>query len=396
MSSRLTHAARVQNSEWRYDPATGYLRCTLVVLRSGILEYQAHELPGCPEGVSTVRVYVAPEVIAEAESIASLEGKSVTVGHVWQSSGVAGTECGALAGTPYIAVDGDELRSDIVVKGADAVRRVMLDPNDPERLVEVSSGFDSLFVWEPGVSPDGEAYDGYFQKIRYNHLALLPAGHGRGGELTRIINHTEGRNVMDFTKIKLRSGRFVRVANEDVSAVEADIQDTDAVTAAAIDPSKLEETLAALETAKAEAEAANSKVAELEGQVAALRDQLNDALSPEAVEVAAEQMAEERDDAEAVMVQNGLPMDATMRKLRGTALQVAVINSIRTKQGKTALTDEQVKTEGYVKGMFGVLREAAPVRAPAGHVAAQVQNSITQPQAFNARTHLERLNGAKK
>src|SRR5690606_24413474 len=106
----------------------------------------------------------------------------------------------------------------------EAVRRVMLPENDPNRLQEISSAGDWLVVFEPGTAPDGQAYDGYFVKLRYNHSALLPPGAGRAGASVRIINEREAPK-MDFTRVQIRNKktgavRAVRVANEDVAELE--------------------------------------------------------------------------------------------------------------------------------------------------------------------------------
>lgn len=378
----IKHRAKVRNSEWRYDPETGFLRCTAAILKAGIMEYAPHELPAMPEGMQLARVYVSPEELNNLESVASLEGMPVVIGHIWQTTETRGTGSGNVAGAPHVAEA--VLYADLLVTDPEAVRRIMLSEGDAEKLVEISSAFDAIVQWIAGITPDGISYDGIFIQIRYNHAALLPIGTGRAGATIRIINQSEGTK-MDFTRVKLRNGKTVRVANEDIDALERDMEATEAEVAAAVDPAKLTEIMAALEEEKAKRDEAQKKIDELSGQLDGLRDQLEKALDDETVVAAAEEMANERDEAEQVLVANGIGASVDVKKLRGTALKVAVLNSVRKATGKAELTAEQTAKADYVGGMFATLRESVGHRAPAGYQASAVTNSApAQPvSAFN-------------
>lgn len=383
----ITRKVRVKNNEWRYDPETGFLRCTVIVLKSGVMEYVAGELPNMPEGLQVARVYVSPEELSLPESVITLEGMPAVVGHIWQSTTTRNTGCGNVAGTPYVihseVAEVAELYCDVLVTDPETVRRIMLSDGDEEKLVEISSAFDARVTWTPGIAA-GISHDGTFSEISYNHIALLPTGCGRAGETVRIINQKDEAK-MEFTRIKLRSGGFARVANEDVPALEADMKAADEEVKKTIDPAKLQETLDALVAAKKERDDAQAKIDELEGSVAALREQLEDALSDTTVEAAAEQMSAEKDEAEQVLVANSLTMTPELKKLRGHPLRVAVVNSIRKASGRAELTAEQTGKEDFVSGMFGTIKETVAVRAPHGSEAFQVQNSaVKQPvNAFN-------------
>lgn len=381
----IKHRARVRNSEWRYDPETGFLRCTAAILKAGIMEYAPHELPDMPEGMMLARVYVSPEELECAVSVGSLEGMPVVIGHIWQTTGTRGTGSGNVAGAPYC--EAGVLYADLLVTDPEAVRRIMLQEGDAEKLVEISSAFDALVTWAPGITPEGIAFDGIFTQIRYNHAALLPIGTGRAGATIRIINQSEVTK-MDFTRVKLRSGKAVRVANEDVAELERDMEATADEVAAAVDPAKLEETLAALETAKAERDEAQKKVDELSGSLDALKAQLETALSEETVVAAAEEMANERDEAEKVLVANGIGASVDVKKLRGLPLKVAVVNSVRKATGKAELSAEQAAKADYVGGMFATMCESNGTRAPAGHKAAHVENAqVQQPKSAFDRAY---------
>ena len=400
---RITASARIQNNTWRFDPDTGFLRCTASILRAGIMMYTRADLEGAdiPEHLGDqIRLYVPQEELTDPESVASLEGKPIVIGHTWQTAGAL-SACGNHCGAPMI--QGDHLISDILITDPEAVRRVMLPENDPNRLQEISSAGDWLVVFEPGTAPDGQAYDGYFVKLRYNHSALLPPGAGRAGASVRIINEREAPK-MEFTRVQIRNKktgvvRAVRVANEDVAELEKAMVENEEVIDAAVSPEQLQAALDELATLKSEVGDKNARIAELEGMVQTYKDQLEAALSETSIEEAAAEMAEERDEAVTVMNAAGITgFDA--KGLRGHGLRTKVLNSIRVKNGKPELTADQAKDESLVKGMYlGYVETSGHARkVPGADVVtqAQIQNQQSSPALTGAADRMNRLYGKKE
>jgi hypothetical protein len=387
---RITTASRIQNNTWRYDPETGFLRCTAAILCAGVMTYSREELADSapPDGLESLRVYVPAEELAMPESIASLEGMPVVVGHVWQTAGNL-TGCGNISGAPSIS--GDHLVADILVTEPEAVRRIMLPAGNPERLEEISSAGDWSIIWTPGQSPAGEAYDGYFVKLRYNHSALLPAGAGRAGASVRIINTKEVAK-MEFTRVKLRTGQVVRVANEDVRELEAADAAAETEVKNAVSPEELQGALDELTALKAEVGDKNARISELEGVIQTYKDQLEAALSPDQVEEAAAEMTSEREEAAEVMNSNGLKLEDADKKLRGHALRTKVVNSVRIKNGKAALADDQAKDEAFVKGMYSTIAELGSVQKPGvtGANVVTIQNDKGDPQKVDLSDNAQR------
>lgn len=373
---RITGRVRIKNQQWRYDPETGWLRCTAVLLQNSVMPYQRAELKA-PHDINptqdTLYIWVNPEALAEPASLDSLEGTPVTMGaHVWQTSDSAELRCGAIAGRPCF--DGQDLSADILVTDKEAARRIMLPAGDPERLEELSTGFDALTVWEGGCNEVGP-FDGRFTQIRYNHTALLRAGEARGGSAVRIINTSEQPMPMETTRVRLRTGKHIHILNADVPAFD---EDQEAAETATVDAGQANELMAKVEELNKQLATLTAERDEAAGQLLALKEQLEKALDPSAVEAAAEGLAAERDEADTVMNAHGRKLSDDQRKLRGHDLRVAVVNSVRT----TKLTDEQTANQALVQGVFMALREAAPtvkrVTAPAG--ADKVVNSqLTQP-----------------
>ena len=385
---KIHYTARVTNQQWRHDPETGFLRCTVAVLRVDVLRYLPEEMPGAPTvgGDGMVWLYVPPVELADPGSIASLEGMPATVGHIWQDVGTVGASCGNIAGAP--AYDADTLFADVLVTDPEAVRRIMLPAGDTNRLEEISSAYDAQIEWIPGIDKDGNPYHGFFKQIRYNHIALLPRGMGRAGSSVRIINRHKGVE-MEFTRMKLRSGQYARVANEDVPAVEDDQKQSDTQAKNAIDPAKLQEAMDQLADVNAQMAALQASKSELEGQLQALQEQLTAALSPDTVEGAAQAMNEERDDADKVMNSHGLTLTPEQRKLRGHALRLEVVNSVRVKNAAAVL--DATADEPFVRGMFSTLREFPSVAikqvAPAGHQIVQNTNGGAQQSTVDFSTN---------
>lgn len=394
---RITTASRIQNNTWRYDPETGFLRCTASILCAGVMTYQRDELESSspPEGLAQLRVYVSPEELSDPEGISTLEGMPAVIGHTWQTS--AGlSDCGSISGAPFI--QDNHLIADILLKQPEAVRRVMLPAGDPLRLEEISSAGDWGIIWEPGISPEGEAYDGYFVKLRYNHVALLPPGAGRAGASVRIINEKEAPK-MEFTRVQIRNkktgkSRTVRVANEDVPMIEEAIAENEEIVDTAISPEQLQEALDELAALKTETAAKNDRIAELEGMIQSYKDQLDAALSTDAIADAADQMAIENEEAVEVMNSKGLKLD-TSKKLRGHALRAHVVNSVRVANGKAALTETELKEESFVKGMYLGLVDATGTkqRQPTGAtvVINNSQHNSDQPNMANPQDRMARL-----
>lgn len=383
---RITASAKIQNNTWRHDPETGFLRCTASILCAGVMTYQRAELESAspPEGLEQIRMYVAPEELADPEGIASLEGMPIVIGHTWQTSSAL-SDCGNISGTPVIQdMDGRaHLVAGILLKQPEAVRRVMLPPGDPQRLEEISSAGDWGIVWEPGISPQGEAYDGYFVKLRYNHSALLPPGAGRAGASVRIINEKEAPK-MEFTRVQIRNSktgksRVVRVANEDAPMLEEAMAENEEVVKSAITPEQLQAALDELTALKEETKVKTDRIAELEGMIQTYKDQLDAALSTDTVAAAAEEMAVENQEAVEVMNSKGLTLDAS-KKLRGHALRSHVVNSVRVANGKPELTAEEVAQEGFVKGMYLGLVETSGAKTQNVTGASVVVNNSNQQQ----------------
>lgn len=149
----------------------GGVRVRARIARVGVLRYS--------DGAGrTWGEYRPPEEVFAEDSLTTLRGATVTDLHpqglVTAESyrtlarGHAHDDVGAEADRYVVAT--------LAVNDASLARMVL----DGERR-DVSAGYTCEVEPTPGVSPEGEPYDGIQRRIRFNHVALGPRGWGRSG-----------------------------------------------------------------------------------------------------------------------------------------------------------------------------------------------------------------------
>lgn len=153
----------------RLHPA-GFLLIDARPTRSGVFKYKR------PDG-TIQREYRPPDEVSRLDSLTTLRGASVTDMHPAAGSVTPQTVHELEVGTVVEAkMDGAFVLAELVVKRADAIELIR-----QKKRVELSCGYAQKFEATPGTTPEGEPYDGVQRQIRYNHVALLPRGAGRGG-----------------------------------------------------------------------------------------------------------------------------------------------------------------------------------------------------------------------
>lgn len=179
------------------ETPAGGLRIPSHVTRVGVFEYRLTD-------GSSRREYRPPEEVFAAESLASYRDAAVAVGHpdipidgrTW--SGVA---VGHVSGEAV--PDGRFVLADVVVSDGETIAAVRA-----RELVEVSCGYRADLDPTPGVSPDGEEYDGIQRNIRINHVGLGPRGWGRGGPEVRLLADSNTATIegdaMNVEELKAR------------------------------------------------------------------------------------------------------------------------------------------------------------------------------------------------
>lgn len=167
----------------------GFIKDAPIIGRTGILEYRNVD--------GTIRrEYRPPEEAFNVDSLASIRGKPITLGHHGLVSSANYREAKPV-GTVISdgRQDGSNIRADVVIYSLDTDDR------------ELSCGYQTDLEETSGVTPEGEHYDAIQRNIVYNHLAIVPRGRAGNARL-----NMDGEQILESEvdkmskKIKLDNG----------------------------------------------------------------------------------------------------------------------------------------------------------------------------------------------
>jgi len=164
----------------------GSIRVPAVLTHTGVFPYQN------PDG-SPRREYRPADEVFRADAMSSFADAPVTISHpaerrvdcnTWRRDAI-----GHLSGTPRR--EGDKLVGDLLIRDASAIARVRSGD-----LHNVSCGYRVDFDPTPGVTPDGQSFDGVQRNITGNHIAILPRSERpRGGEACALRLDSDDNEV---------------------------------------------------------------------------------------------------------------------------------------------------------------------------------------------------------
>jgi uncharacterized protein len=162
----------------------GYLVTDGIIARTGIQEYYAFEF-GSDMGVKptdVIKLYRPPEEVFAPDSIFSFENAPVTIDH--PANDVTADNWAQLAkgeATNVRRTGNDKMAAKLTIKDKEAVKVIM----DGKK--QLSNGYRFTLDMTPGVSPQGEAYDGVQRHIRGNHVAIVDRA--RCGSVCSILDN---------------------------------------------------------------------------------------------------------------------------------------------------------------------------------------------------------------
>ena len=168
----------------------GFITDAPVIGRTGILEYRNAD-------GSIRREYRPPEEAFSMDSLASIRGKPITMGHHGMVTTATYNQSKPI-GTVLSEgrQDGNNIRADVVIYSLDTDDR------------ELSCGYQTTLDETSGVTPEGEHYDAIQRNIVYNHLAIVPRGRAGNARL-----NMDGEQIFEMEvdpkmseKIKLDNG----------------------------------------------------------------------------------------------------------------------------------------------------------------------------------------------
>jgi hypothetical protein len=128
-----------------------------------------------------VREYRPPEEVANPDSVATFAMSPVTWTHPPVLLDASNTKefLKGYAGSQVRYTDGF-VEVALQITDSEVIRKIQ-----NKEATEVSAGYKVDYDESPGVTPEGEAYDGVQRNIRVNHIAIVPRG--RAGPEVRLL-----------------------------------------------------------------------------------------------------------------------------------------------------------------------------------------------------------------
>ena len=129
-----------------------------------------------------IREYRPPSEVFSADSLGSLRGAPVTIGHRGR---VTPSNWNRLA-VGFVASDASDSGDGWVTAGLQLTTDSAINAVAAKDLAEVSAGYDTEILEQPGRTDNGDEYDRIQTQIRFNHIALGPVGFARAGRQARL------------------------------------------------------------------------------------------------------------------------------------------------------------------------------------------------------------------
>ncbi len=352
----------MSETSFRYDVAPiekyeltpeGYLRAWATIARTGVQMYS--DADG-----SVRREYRPKEEVASPESLASFAGKAITLEHppiLLDSANTKDYQIG-FSGTEVVYDDGF-VRAVMTITDKNAIEKIMR--GDAK---EVSAGYRVEYDSTPGVTDDGENYDGVQRAISGNHIAVVRRG--RAGPQVKL--HLDRLDAAD-PQLLLTKEEPSMTAKVNFDGAEFEVSESVAL---AITKER--------DDAKMSYEDMKKKYDEMMSNASKMKEEM-DAMKKEmqgkcdAVEGRADALAQELEAAKADLAVAGqVNIDSLVEE------RVALIDKARTNldsefdfAGKSAReimeasikavrgdADLSERSDDYVQAMFDTLAEAAP------------------------------------
>ena len=166
----------------------GFLRVWCRAARVGTQLYQRSD-------GSQVREYRPHEEVGNPESLTTFGMKPATWGHPPVLLDSANTKLHQIgySGSKVSFTDGF-VEVCLTVTDQEAIEKIQRGDAS-----EVSAGYKVEFDPTPGVTPDGESYDGIQRNIRVNHIAVVPRGRA-GPDVRLLLDHMDAADAVAITE----------------------------------------------------------------------------------------------------------------------------------------------------------------------------------------------------
>ena len=364
----------------------GYLKVRARIARTGIQSYT--------DASGGIRLEYRPEEeVASSEALDSFREKCLTKEHPPVLLDASNTKDYAVGFT-----SADVSYSDGFVESTLTVTdKATIDEIIKGDVREVSCGYKVDYVDQPGITPDGQHYDGYQKNIRGNHVAIVKRA--RGGPQVRLLLDSADAAVTDLllSQGDIMSANIVfdGVSFEADPALAAAIvaEREDAKASYADMKRKYDEMMSKASKMKEEMDAMEKemkgKMDAAEGRADALEQELNETRTEleAAKQVNVDSLVEER---LALVNKARTSLDAEFDFVGKSSREImeAAIKAVR---GDSDLSE---RSDDYVQAMFDTLSEVARKDSSTEDLRKAVA-SIASPIAAPS-SYLERLQNGWK
>lgn len=344
---------------FRYDVSTirgydvtdeGYLKVRARIARTGIQSYK--------DANGGIRLEYRPESeVASNEALDSFREKCVTKEHPPVLLDASNTKDYAIGFTSAdVSYSDGFIESTVTVTDKETIDEIMRG-----QIREVSCGYKVDYIDEPGVTPDGQHYDGYQKNIRGNHVAIVKRA--RGGPQVRLMLDSADAAVTELFNSQIGEIMSASIVFDGVS-FEADSALAGAITA------EREDAKASYADMKRKYDEMASKASQMQEEMDAMQKEMKgmcdaaegraDALAEEVASIKLDLKAAEQVNIDSLVEQRIALIDKARTNLDSTfdfsgktarEIMEASIKAVR------ADADVSERSDDYVQAMFDTLAD---------------------------------------
>ena len=339
----------IQNYEFTDE---GYLRVKARIARTGIQSYT--------DANGGIRLEYRPEEeVAANAALDSFREKCVTKEHPPVLLDASNTKDYAIGFTSAdVSYSEGFVESTLTVTDKETIDEIMRG-----NVREVSCGYKVDYSPEPGITSDGQHYDGIQKNIRGNHVAIV--NRARGGAQVRLMLDSADAAVNDLITHSQGAVMSANIAFDGVSfeadpalaaAISAERDDAKGSYAdmkrqyedAMAEASKMKEEMDAMEKEmKGKCDSAEGRADALSEENAALKSDLE-----AAKQINVDSLVEER----IALIDKARPSLDSAFDFAGKSVREIMEASIKAVRGDANLSD---RSDDYVTAMFDTLAETA-------------------------------------
>ena len=375
----------IQNYEFTDE---GYLRVKARIARTGIQSYT--------DANGGIRLEYRPEEeVAASAALDSFREKCVTKEHPPVLLDASNTKDYAIGFTSAdVSYSEGFVESTLTVTDKETIDEIMRG-----NVREVSCGYKVDYSPEPGITSDGQHYDGIQKNIRGNHVAIV--NRARGGAQVRLMLDSADAAVNDLITHSQGAVMSANIAFDGVSfeadpalaaAISAERDDAKGSYAdmkrqyedAMAEASKMKEEMDAMEKEmKAKQDSAEGRADALSEENAALKSDLE-----AAKQINVDSLVEER----IALIDKARPSLDSAFDFAGKSVREIMEASIKAVRGDADLSD---RSDDYVTAMFDTLAETAARDDSGTSELRKAVASIASPMSAPS-SYLDKLQNAWK